>query len=408
MAAERTMTTQEPQGHTPTLTACFLHFDVSFMLWVLLGALGVYIAESIGLGPSEKALVVAVPILSGSLLRVPLGLLSDRFGGKRVGTIMLACLYGPLALGWLAGDTLNDLLAIGALLGIAGASFAVALPLASRWYPPEKQGLAMGIAAAGNSGTVVTNLIAPRIAAAYGWHSVMAFAMIPLTIALIVFVLIAKESPRRGAAPTMATYLRALRERDLWSFCLLYSVTFGGYVGLGSFLPLMLRDQYQVTPVTAGMLTALVAFVGSMSRPAGGILADKVGGAPLLSMLLVGIAVAYATCATLPALPVVVVVLALLMLCLGLGNGAVFQMVPQRFAREIGLVTGVVGAIGGVGGFILPNVLGQARAATGSFSTGFVILTVLAGGAVVLLRVLMASATGWRGSWRAEEAEEAA
>jgi NNP family nitrate/nitrite transporter-like MFS transporter len=399
------ITAQEPQGHTPTLTACFVHFDVSFMLWVLLGALGVYIAESTGLGPSEKALVVAVPILSGSLLRVPLGLLSDRFGGKRVGTLMLLCLYGPLTLGWLAGDGLGDLLAIGGLLGVAGASFAVALPLASRWYPPEKQGLAMGIAAAGNSGTVITNLVAPRLATALGWHNVMALAMIPLTLALIVFVLIAKESPRRGAAPTAATNLRALRERDLWSFCLLYSVTFGGYVGLGSFLPLLLRDQYHVTPVTAGMLTALVAFVGSISRPAGGILADRVGGAPLLSLLLTGIALAYAICASLPALPVVVAVFAALMLCLGLGNGAVFQMVPQRFAREIGLVTGVVGAIGGVGGFVLPNVLGQARAVTGSFSTGFVVLTLLAAGAMVLLRALMASTTGWRASWREVAAE---
>jgi NNP family nitrate/nitrite transporter-like MFS transporter len=408
--AQPTMTITEPRGHTPTLTACFLHFDVSFMLWVLLGALGVYIAEELKLGPSEKAMVVAIPILSGSLLRVPLGLLSDRFGGKKVGTIMLLCLYGPLTLGWLAGESLNDLMAIGALLGVAGASFAVALPLASRWYPPEKQGLAMGIAAAGNSGTVVTNLVAPRLAASIGWQGVMGVAMIPLTIALIAFVVLAKESPRRGGTPTMTQYLQVLKERDLWSFCLLYSVTFGGYVGLGSFLPLLLRDQYQVTPVTAGLLTALVAFVGSVSRPAGGIVADKVGGATLLSMLLGVIAVAYAACATLPTLPVIVTVLAVLMLCLGLGNGAVFQMVPQRFAREIGLVTGVVGAIGGIGGFILPNVLGQARAATGSFSTGFAVLTVLAAGAVLLLRALMASADGWKGSWREAEAaaEEAA
>jgi NNP family nitrate/nitrite transporter-like MFS transporter len=396
----------EPRGHTPTLAACFLHFDVSFMLWVLLGALGVFIAEGLGLGPSQKALVVAIPILSGSLLRVPLGLLSDRFGGKRVGTIMLACLYGPLTLGWLAGDTLTDLVAIGALLGVAGASFAVALPLASRWYPPEKQGLAMGIAAAGNSGTVVTNLVAPRLAASIGWHGVMALAMIPLTLALVVFVLVAKESPRRGGRPTAAMYRRALRERDLWSFCALYAVTFGGYVGLGSFLPLMLRDQYHVTPVMAGMVTALVAFIGSLSRPAGGILADRIGGANLLSVLLAGIAVAYAACATLPALPVITVVLGALMLCLGLGNGAVFQMVPQRFAREIGLVTGVVGAIGGIGGFVLPNVLGQARAATGSFAPGFVTLASIGAGAALLLRVLMASRTGWRASWKigAEEA----
>src|SRR5581483_11172549 len=164
--------TPSPRGHRPTLVAAFLHFDLSFMLWVLLGALGVYIAESAGLSPAQKGVVVATPLLSGALLRIPLGLLSDRFGSKPVGAGMLAFLGVPLLLGWLAGDDLPALLGIGLLLGTAGASFAVALPLASRWYPAERQGLVMGIAAAGNSGTVLANLIAPRLAEAVGWHNV--------------------------------------------------------------------------------------------------------------------------------------------------------------------------------------------------------------------------------------------
>ena len=296
-------------------------------------------------------------------------------------------------------------MAIGALLGVAGASFAVALPLASRWYPPEKQGLAMGIAAAGNSGTVVTNLIAPRLAASIGWQGVMAVAMIPLTIALIVFVIFAKESPRRGGRPTMAQYLRvAAAARPL----VVLPALLGDLRRLCRARQLPAADAPRPVPGDPGD-RRLADRAGRLrrqhSRPAGGIVADRVGGAPLLSMLLGVIAVAYATCATLPTLPVFVVVLSVLMLCLGLGNGAVFQMVPQRFAREIGLVTGVVGAIGGIGGFILPNVLGQARAATGSFATGFAILTVIAVGAVLLLRALMATADGWRGSWRDAEVE---
>lgn len=364
------------------------------MLWVLLGALGVFIAEGLNLGPGERALVVAVPILSGSLLRVPFGLLADRLGARRVGTVMLASLYVPLVLGWVAGDSLGQLLAIGLMLGVAGASFSVALPLASRWYPPERQGLAMGIAAAGNSGTVLTNLIAPRLAAAYGWHAVMGFATIPLTIALVGFVLLARESPGRSTTP-LARYVRAVKRADLWSFCALYAITFGGYVGLTSFLPILLRDQYAVSAVTAGSLTALVACVGSLSRPAGGYLADRIGGSGLLAWLLAAIVLTYGASAAGPSLALLVFTWMAGMACLGLGNGAIFQMIPQRFRDEIGLVTGIVGSIGGVGGFVLPMVLGRARAVSGSFAPGFLALSCLTvAGLVLLLRYRRAENSG--------------
>lgn len=396
------------RGHLPTLIACFLHFDMSFMLWVLLGALGIYIAESVGLGPAEKGLMVAVPILSGSLLRVPLGLLSDRVGGKRVGVAMLACLFLPLALGWQAGGSLPELLAIGLLLGTAGASFAVALPLASRWYPPERQGLAMGVAAAGNSGTVIANLIAPQLANVVGWHNVLGLAMAPLALVLLAFVLLARDSPDRASGQPLGHYLAALAQSDMWRFCLLYSVTFGGYVGLSSFLPLFLRDQYAVSPVTAGSLTALAAFVGSGVRPLGGYLADKLGGVRLLSVLLLGIGVSYGLGSQLPALETMIGLLLAGMACLGLSNGAVFQLVPQRFGHQIGVATGVVGAVGGLGGFLLPLVLGNIKQTTGSFSLGFVALAVMAVGAFVMLRILVTARADWRASWRRAPVEAAA
>ena len=387
-------------GHLPTLIASFLHFDLSFMLWVLLGSLAIYIAESVGLNPAEKGLMVAVPILSGSLLRIPLGLLSDRIGGKRVGIGLLAVLFVPLALGWQAGNSLPSLLAIGLMLGTAGASFAVALPLASRWYPPERQGLALGIAAAGNSGTAIANLIAPTLADMVGWHNVLGLAMVPLALVLVAFTLLAKDSPERSTGLPMSHYLRALRHRDIWWFCLLYSITFGGYVGLGSFLPLFLRDQYSVTPATAGSITALAAFVGSGVRPIGGYLADRLGGVRMLSVLLAGIGIAYALCATLPTLDVIVPLLMAGMACLGLGNGAVFQLVPRRFGAEIGIATGVVGAIGGLGGFLLPILLGNMKQSTGSFGLGFAVLAVLAFAVLALLRILATARQDWRFSWR--------
>jgi NNP family nitrate/nitrite transporter-like MFS transporter len=394
------MNTQKLNGHTPTLFACFLQFDLSFMLWVMLGALGIYVAESLKLTPSEKGLLVAIPILSGSLLRVPLGLLSDRLGGKVVGAGILGFLFLPLTLGWLSGDSLSALYAVGLMLGVAGASFAVALPLASRWYPPERQGLAMGIAAAGNSGTIITNLLAPRLANAYGWHNVFLLAMIPLAVVLIAFVVLAKESPNPTKGQPLSNYLKIMGTADLWWFCLLYSVTFGGFVGLSSFLPLFFRDQYHVSPVQAGYLTALVAFVGSGIRPVGGWLADKVGGVKLLSFLLFGISLAYLLVAQLPSLVVIVSTLAVGMGCLGLGNGAVFQIVPQRFQKEIGLATGVIGAIGGLGGFFLPTILGNFKQMFGTFASGFIVLAGIALFAGIALRLLVAMQHGWKFSWK--------
>lgn len=396
---------RQPNGHLPTLIASFLHFDLSFMLWVMLGALGVSIAESLGLSASEKGLMVAVPILSGSLLRVPLGLLSDRIGGKRVGTAMLIFLYLPLALGWTAGDSLSSLLAVGLMLGTAGASFAVALPLASRWYPPERQGLAMGVAAAGNGGTVIANLVAPRLAEAVGWHNVLGLAMLPLTLVLGAFFLLAKDSPGRVTGLPVSKHLVAFRESDIWWFCLLYSVTFGGFVGLSSFLPLFIRDQYAVSPVTAGTLTAIAALVGSGIRPIGGYLADRVGGVRLLSIVLAGISAAYLSAGTLPGLQVMSLLIVATMACLGMGNGAVFQLVPQRFRNQIGVATGLVGAIGGLGGFVLPLLLGNVKELSGSFSAGFVALGCLALVSLVVLRALVALESGWRLAWHPSASE---
>ena len=396
------MSNDKPQlnGHTPTLLACFLQFDLSFMLWVMLGALGVFIAESLKLNASQKALLVAIPILSGSLLRIPLGLLSDRIGGKIVASGILVFLFIPLSIGYFSGESLSALIAAGLMLGVAGASFAVALPLASRWYPPEKQGLAMGIAAAGNSGTIITNLLAPRLATAYGWHNVFLLAMIPLVVVLIAFVLMAKESPNQTKGQPFSKYLKIMKTADLWWFCLLYSVTFGGFVGLSSFLPLFFRDQYHVTPIQAGYITALVAFVGSGIRPIGGWLADKVGGVKLLSFVLFGVSFAYLFASLLLGLNVMVPILMAGMACLGIGNGAIFQIVPQRFREEIGLATGVVGAIGGVGGFLLPMLLGNFKQMFGTFASGFVVLGSIALTAAIVIRVLVAIQQGWKFSWK--------
>jgi NNP family nitrate/nitrite transporter-like MFS transporter len=369
-------------------------------VWILVGALGIPLAEAAHLSPAQKGFMVAVPILVGSLLRIPVGMCADRFGGRRVGLLLLAFLFLPLALAWQVAPSLPALIAIGALLGTAGASFAVALPLASRWFPPDRQGVALGIAAAGNSGTVVTNLVAPRLASSIGLASTFLIAMIALAIVLAAFAMLAHEPPRTRPPRTA---LPSLRDADLRWMCLFYMITFGGYVGLASFLPLMLRDSYGVTPIEAGYLTGGLAFLGSASRPIGGIIADRLGGARLLSVLMVPIAAAYAFEASSPALPSMVAAIAVSMTCLGLGNGAVFQVVPQRFQRTIGAVTGLVGALGGLGGFLLPTLLGAVRQRTGSFGAGFAALALVAAVAAVCLRLLVSP----RGKWAAAAAAEA-
>jgi NNP family nitrate/nitrite transporter-like MFS transporter len=379
-------------GHLPTLFSAFLYFDISFMVWVMLGALVNYITADLPLSPGQKGLLVATPILGGALLRLPMGILADRWGGRRAGMLGMVLTILPLLLGWLWATSFAELLVVGFLLGMSGASFAVALPLASRWYPLEHQGLALGIAGAGNSGTVLAALLAPRLAESLGWHAVLGISAALVALTLIVFALLAKDSPNQPPPKKLSDYLATLRQRDAWWFCGFYCVTFGGFVGLANFLTLFFFEQYSMSRVTAGTLTAICVFSGSMLRPLGGYLADRFGGARLLALVLGAVALCMGVVATLPPLVAAVVLFVAAMGLLGTGNGIVFQLIPQRFQREIGIVTGVVGAAGGIGGFLLPSALGLVKGATGSFSLG---LALFAGVALIAAVIVRLATQGW-------------
>jgi NNP family nitrate/nitrite transporter-like MFS transporter len=383
-------------GNRRTLAASFLYFDVSFMVWVMLGALGNYIATDFNLTGMQKGLMTAIPILSGSAFRLVLGPLGDRVGGRRVGLAGLALTVVPLLAGWLFATTFPAVVLVGILLGVAGASFAVALPLASRWYPPEQQGLVMGIAGAGNSGTVLASLFAPRLAQAFGWQAVFGLALIPVLVTLFAFALLARDSPTTPRHFGIAGYRRVLREADTLRFAVIYALTFGGFVGLGSYLALFLRDQYGLSKVSAGDVTALCVFAASFARPVGGHLADRYGGIHLLLALLSVIAALMVAIATLPPFDVMLPLLVAVMLMFGAGNGAVFQLVPLRFGRDVGTVTGVVGAAGGVGGFTLPFLLGALQQRTGTYSAGFLVFVA---GALATLATLAAAQRAWRLTW---------
>lgn len=394
-------------GHFPSLMCAFLYFDISFMIWVLLGPLANrIISELLPAADGEasqdyltrvapyKGLMVAVPILGGALLRLVMGVLTDRWGARRTGLLGMTLTTVPLLLGLFWVSSYAQMLLIGALLGIAGASFAVALPLASRWYPPQYQGLAMGIAGAGNSGTALATLFAPLLAAWLGsWHLVFGLALLPLLATLLTFALYAQDAPTQPAPKPLFAYVTIFRHADTWWFCLFYSVTFGGFVGLASFLNAFFRDQYFLTDKTTGELyaavfTTLCVISGSFLRPVGGYLADRFGGIRMLMVLYTGVTVTMLGMALLPPVGVALGLLFVAMGCLGMGNGSVFQLVPQRFPREIGVITGIVGAAGGVGGFFLPTLLGGLKGLTGSYGSGFAVFAAASVGCVLLMAAL--------------------
>ena len=387
-------------GHRPTLIASFLYFDVAFMVWVMLGPLAPIIAKQLHLDPAQKGMMVAIPTLAGAVLRLVNGLLVDRIGPKLTGVISQIIVIAGLAFAWRFGvNSYAGTLALGVVLGFAGASFAVALPLASRWYPPEHQGKAMGIAGMGNSGTVFAALFAALLAKAYGWTNVFGLALIPLCAVFVFYLIAAKDSPDQPAPKPLSAYAAVLGQADAWWFMLFYFVTFGGFVGLSTSLPTYFVDSFKVTPVVAGYCTAACVFTGSMLRPMGGALADRMGGIKTLTFVYIIAAAFLAVISTGPAtLPLAAALFIVAMGTLGVGNGAVFQLVPQRFRKEIGVMTGLVGFGGGLGGFYLASSLGIIKKATGSTSIGFLIFAALA---LVALAGLSFVKGRWRTTWGA-------
>lgn len=387
-------------GHTPTLLAAFLYFDLAFMVWVLLGPLGVQIAADLQLTHAQKGLMVATPVLAGAVLRIVMGVLVDHLKPKMAGLIGQVIVMAALLYAWQAGiHSYKETLVLGGFLGVAGAAFAVALPLASRWYPAEHQGTALGIAGAGNSGTALAALFAPGLAAAYGWTNVFGLALIPLALVFVFYLAVAKDAPECPAPKSLASYFKVLKDKDAWWFMFFYSVTFGGFVGLASSLTIYFNTQYGLDAKTAGFFTAACVFAGSLVRPIGGAVADRIGGIKSLSVMY-ALAAAFLVVVSfgLAQAWVSLLVFMLAMLALGMGNGAVFQLVPQRFRKEIGVMTGLVGMAGGVGGFYLASSLGISREYSGSYQLGFLIF---AGLAVLALVGLTSVKTRWRTTWGA-------
>ncbi len=384
-------------GHPPTLLAAFLYFDFSFAVWVLNGAMGPYISDQFHLTAAQTGFMVSVPTLAGAFMRFPLGVLSQYTGRKNAAILEMSLIILAMVYGFFFVHTYSNVLAMGVLLGIAGASFGVALSLGSGWFPPQYKGLAMGIAGAGNSGTVLATLFAPLLATHFGWQKVYGFAGLMMLLPLFTMIVFAKEPPD-AEHQSFREHISCLWETDGWIFNLIYIVTFGGFIGLATFLPSFFYAQFHVSKVQAGQLTTLAALAGSVMRIVGGYVSDRLGGIVTLSVVfLLAIGALFALSAQ-PSLAVTTVLFMFCFSALGAGNGALFQLVPLRWPLNTAVAGSMIGEIGALGGAILPNAMGLSKTQTGSFASGFVAYSLLSLGVLILLQVMQRR---WVGRWMA-------
>ncbi len=367
----------------------------------------------------EKATLLSLPILSGAILRVVLGFGVDKLGPKKTALISQGIVIAALFFTYLQADTItyNQLLVVALGLGFAGASFAVALPQAGQWYPPKLQGIVLGIAGAGNIGVVIDFLFAPKIAEHWGWETVFLVGGVLSSIIFVTYLFMAKDAPAsvyKQNPKKLKDYGKLLKDKDTWWFNLFYAISFGGFVGFAGYMKVYLMNVYSAdmsaigmewlaeenVKVMAGYFGAICIFAGAVLRPIGGGIADKMGGIKSL-YIFYGVVAVMAVITALVKLPFVVAifVLFIIMASLGMANGAVFQLVPQRFGKDIGIMTGIIGAAGGLGGTALIKTLGWSKGAFDGYSAGFLIFA-----AVVLVAISGISLvkTRWRTTWGAQ------
>jgi NNP family nitrate/nitrite transporter-like MFS transporter len=358
-------------------------FGFCFAVFGSLSAMMPILSRQMHLSPVQKSVAVALPVLLGSLGRIPLGVLTDRFGGRLIFILTMAFSIVPA---FLMGGVRNyhQLLIYGFFIGIALASFSVGVGFVNGWFPPARQGFALGVYGAGNVGQSVAAFAAPFIAKAYGVKWGFWTFGIALIIWLVIFAAKAKDAPRQGPPKPLRAIFVPLQDSRSWLLSLYYFLTFGGFVAMAIYLPIFLVEIFGLTPQMAGMRTAGFVLLATFLRPVGGILADKIGGKRILTFVFPFTAV-MALLLACPTMPVFTLGALGMAVAIGLGNGAVFKLVPEYFPTTVGSVTGVVGAAGGLGGFFPPLLLGAIKQQTGSFTLGFVALSVFCVGCLVVL-----------------------
>ncbi|MBX3623356.1 MAG: NarK/NasA family nitrate transporter [Rhizobacter sp.] len=384
-------------GHGPTLFAAFLYFCFSCCIWVLNGAMAPFISEAYQLTPAQKGLMLSVPIIAGALMRFPLGVLAQYIGRKNATLVEMGMIAVAMLFGYFFVNSFHDLLAMGVLLGIAGASFGVALSLGAGSFPPKHKGLAMGLVGAGNIGTALCVLVAPPLAQAYGWQTVYLFAAAAIMVPMVVMIIFAQEPSDLDAHASLREHVACLFEKDGWAFSLIYGITFGGFIGLTTFLPTYYFDQFHVSKVQAGQLTMLAAFMGATVRIFGGWISDRWGGINTLTAVLVTVTLSLVACGF--ASDSLAASTLLFMVCfaaLGAGNGALFQLVPLRWPLSTAVAGSMIGEFGALGGGLVPNAMGLSKQYTGTYMWGFVLFAVLA---LIVLVMMRRMQLRWTRTW---------
>ncbi|HXG93268.1 MAG TPA: MFS transporter [Blastocatellia bacterium] len=351
-------------------------FAICFAVFGSVSAMMPILKKNFQLSPLQVSIALALPVLLGSLGRIPLGILTDRYGGRVVFSIVMAFAIIPAVLmGFVSAYW--QLLVCGFFIGIALASFSVGVAFVSGWFPPARQGMALGVYGAGNIGQSLAAYGSPVIAAAFGFEwGFWTFAVL-LAVWLAVFFLKARNAPRRGPAKTLADIARPLKHKMSWVLSLYYFLTFGGFVAMSIYLPTFLTEMFNLTAKDAGFRTAGFVVLATLMRPVGGALADKVGGRAILLWVFPAVA-AMAIFLACPLMSTFTIGALGMAAAIGLGNGAVFKLVPEHFPQSVGAVTGLVGAAGGLGGFFPPLVVGGVKQVTGAFTLGFVFLSLFA------------------------------
>ena len=379
------MESKTPGAGVTALILATLAFTLCFAVWGLISPLAPLFRDLYRLSATQVGLLVAVPVLLGSLARIPLGMATDRYGGRLVFTALLLAVVAPVAV---VGFTRSyaAILAASLFLGLAGASFAVGVPFTARWFPPARQGFALGIYGVGNVGTAIAGFVAPRVAAGVGWPFAFWIFLPALLAMALLFWLVGRDAPgfvprTEGLAARFAVFRR---EPVSWVLALFYFVTFGGFVAISIYLPTLLVGEYGLDPVDAGTRAAGFVILATATRPLGGALADRWGGTAILDGVFLTVAALAIVLAFRPGILAITVAFLGIACALGLGNGAVFKLVAEYFPRETGAVTGLVGAAGGLGGFFPPLLMGAVRDLTGSYAIGFMLLSEFALGALIV------------------------
>jgi MFS transporter, NNP family, nitrate/nitrite transporter len=383
------MIRDDQQANPRALGLATAAFTVCFFAWSMLGPLGPTLQKNLDLSEFQLAIAVAIPVVLGSVMRIPMGILTERYGGRRTFTALMAYSVVPLVLFALFHDSFASVVVIGFLLGITGSSFAVGVPFVNRWYPKERQGFALGLYGMGMGGTVLAALTAPKMAKHWSFATPFWVAAALMAVMAVVFWLVARD-PRTAPPPHPVSFSAPIKifrkSRRAWALTLFYFLSFGGFVAMFLYLPKLLTGVHELSKTDAGYRAAGFAFLAVLARPVGGWLADRIGAERVLRISFIAtIALAIVLALSYKHMAPLTIACLTMAVALGLGTGAVFKLVAQWFPDDVAAVTGVVGAAGGLGGFFPPLAMALVKSVFGGYEIGFFLLAAVAGTCLVVL-----------------------